>query len=169
MAEGTAGVRMGPKDVAPELLREISERFGDALEDLRQTAPRRLVARARADRVKDVLRTLRDDFACRHLSALSGVDSGSSLEVVYHLAARGGTVLSIRSALPREAPHIPTITGIFPAANLYEREVHDLLGITFEGHPDPRPLLLYEGWPEGEYPLRKDWKPTGKEGGHDGG
>jgi len=166
MAERTAGVRVGPRDVAPEVLREISQRWGDALEDLRQTAPRRLVARAPADRVKTVLRTLRDELGCRHLSAISGVDAGSSLDVVYHLAALGGTVLSIRSALPRDRPSIPTITDIFPAANLYEREVHDLLGITFEGHPDPRRLLLYEGWPEGEYPLRKDWKPTAKEGEH---
>jgi NADH-quinone oxidoreductase subunit C len=97
---------------------------------------------------------------------LSGVDSGTSLDVVYHVAARGGTVISIRCSLPRDAPSVPTITDVFPAANLYEREVHDLLGITFEGHPDPRPLLLYEDWPEGEYPLRKDWKPTGTEAEH---
>jgi len=163
MATGKAGVRVGPRDVTQEILGEVSRRLGDELRDLRQTAARRISAGVSPDRVKSVLRTLRDDLECRHLSALSGVD------VVYHLAARGGTVLSLRSALPRDAPNIQSITDIFPAANLYEREVHDLLGITFEGHPDPRSLLLYEGWPEGEYPLRKDWKPAEKGEGHAGG
>jgi len=164
MAAGTTDIRVGPRDVAPEVLRETSRVLGGALEDLRQTAPRRLAARAPADQVKTALQTLRDDLGYRHLIAISGLDTGSSLDVVYHLAARGGVVISIRSVLPREDPHIPTVTDIFPVANLYEREVHDLLGITFDGHPDPRRLLLYEGWPEGEYPLRKDWKPGGEEG-----
>src|SRR3989304_9651441 len=107
MAERTAGVRVGPRDVAPEVLREISQRWGDALEDLRQTAPRRLVARAPADRVKTVLRTLRDELGCRHLSAISGVDAGSSLDVVYHLAAPGGALPSIPSPTPRGTTRTP--------------------------------------------------------------
>jgi NADH-quinone oxidoreductase subunit C len=166
MAAGTARVRDGPKDVAPEVLREVFQLLGGDLQDLRHTAPRRLTVRLPSDRVRRVLQTLRDELACRHLSAMSGFDAGPTLDVVYHLAARGGTVLSIRCSLPRDAPRIASVTDVFPAANLYEREIHDVLGITFEGHPDPRPLLLYEGWPEGEYPLRKDWKPSGEEGRH---
>jgi len=164
MAAGPARVRHGPEDVAPEIVRELSERLGGAIAELRQTAPRRLAGAVLADDVRTVLRALRDDLGCRHLSALSGVDRGATLAVVYHLAARGGTVLSLTVSLPRDAPRLPSVTEVFPAANLYEREVHDLFGIVFEGHPDPRPLLLYEGWPEGEFPLRKDWKPRGREG-----
>jgi Ni,Fe-hydrogenase III component G len=70
----------------------------------------------------------------------------------------------VHAAIPKDAPRIPTVTGLFPVAGLYERECHDLLGIEFEGLADTRRLLLYEGWPEGQYPLRKDWKPpTGGE------
>jgi NADH-quinone oxidoreductase subunit C len=167
---------MGERDVAADVLAEISERLGGMLAGLRQTALRRLTASVPVERVKAVLRASRDDLGCRHLSAMSGVDSGPTLGVVYHLSARGGFVLSIRTAVPRDAPRMPTVTDIFPGANMYEREIHDLFGITFEGHPDPRRMLLTEEWPADVYPLRKDFKsdstkrPTGptQGGGTDG-
>ncbi|RLG90884.1 hydrogenase large subunit, partial [Candidatus Bathyarchaeota archaeon] len=56
-----------------------------------------------------------------------------------------------------EKPVVPTITDIIPGAVLYEREVHDLLGVAFEGHPDLSPLVLPEEWPERVYPLRKEY------------
>jgi len=52
-------------------------------------------------------------------------------------------------------PVVPSISVVVPAANWHEREAHDLFGIVFEGHPDPRPLVVHDGWPEGAYPLRK--------------
>jgi len=57
----------------------------------------------------------------------------------------------------KDKPILPTITDLIPGATLYEREVHDLLGITFKGHPDLSPLILPEGWPPDVYPLRKEW------------
>lgn len=147
-----------------DVLRILSARLGDSVSDLRVDHPRRLGARVDPERAKEVLRTLREEFGYDHLSAISGVDTGSALGLVYHLSVPGGIVLSMETAVPREDPRLPSVTDLFPAANLYEREVHDLFGITFDGHPDPRPLLLYEGWPEGAYPLRKDWKPSGADG-----
>jgi len=52
-------------------------------------------------------------------------------------------------------PEVPSISANVPAANWHEREAQDLFGITFTGHPDPRPLVLHDGWPKGLYPLRK--------------
>jgi Ni,Fe-hydrogenase III large subunit/Ni,Fe-hydrogenase III component G len=52
-------------------------------------------------------------------------------------------------------PEVPSISVITPAANWHEREAHDLLGVVFTGHPDPRPLVVHDGWPPGVFPLRK--------------
>ena len=69
----------------------------------------------------------------------------------YEPAAR----LRLRVGVPASDPSLPTITGVFPGANFYERETFDLFGIVFEGHPDLTRLLLPDDW-EG-HPLRKDY------------
>jgi NADH-quinone oxidoreductase subunit C len=63
--------------------------------------------------------------------------------------------LRLKVRLDGRDPHVPTLTGIWPAANWLEREIWDLFGIAFDGHPDPRRLLMPEDW-DG-YPLRKDY------------
>jgi len=63
--------------------------------------------------------------------------------------------LRIRVEVPGDDPRIPSITGVFPGANFYEREAYDLLGILFEGHPDLTRIVLPDDW-EG-HPLRKDY------------
>jgi len=79
--------------------------------------------------------------------------------VIYHLAYKDSIVLSLRLTVSEKNPSVPTITDLIPGAVLYEREIHDLLGVKFEGHPDLSPLILPEGWPQGVYPLRKEHKP----------
>ncbi len=108
--------------------------------------------------VADVCRYLRDREGgpYEYLASLAGVDDGERLGVTYHVYQVGSpsrVVIHVR--LPREEPVLPTVSGVFPAANWKEREAAELFGITFEGHPDPRKLLLPEEW-EG-YPLRKDY------------
>ncbi len=63
--------------------------------------------------------------------------------------------LRVKVRLPGHDPHVPTASGLWPAANWLEREVWDMFGIAFDGHPDPRRLLMPEVW-EG-FPLRKDY------------
>jgi NADH-quinone oxidoreductase subunit C len=76
-------------------------------------------------------------------------------EVVYILVSIEHTQrLRMKVRLPASDPHVATVSGIWPAANWLEREVWDLFGIAFDGHPDPRRLLMPEDW-EGS-PLRKD-------------
>jgi NADH-quinone oxidoreductase subunit C len=68
--------------------------------------------------------------------------------------------LRIKVFAMEEDPVVPTIIGVWPAANWLEREIADLMGIRFEGHPDPRRLLMPDDW-DG-HPLRRDY-PMGKE------
>jgi len=94
-------------------------------------------------------------FGLRHLSTITGQDTGSEIELLYHFWYGSG--LTLRTSLLREEPHIATLTDLIPGAAFYEREVSEILGVTFDGHPDPRPLLLPDDW-NGEPPLRQPEK-----------
>lgn len=96
------------------------------------------------------------ELAMDCLSNETGVDRKEHLEVVYHLFSyrhRHGAVLKVR--LPRAEPRVATVEDIWKSANWMEREIYDLLGITFEGHSDLRRILMPEDWPG--HPLRKDF------------
>jgi len=83
------------------------------------------------------------------------VDLGETIEIMYHFRTHD-SIVTIRTQVPKKDPRIITITDMLPGANFHEREATDLFGITFEGHPDPRRLVLPENWPENLFPLRKD-------------
>jgi len=108
--------------------------------------------------IVDVGRFLRDDpeTAMDCLSNESGVDYKDRIEVVYHLFSyrhRHGAVLKVK--LPRDNPAVATMETVWKSANWMEREIFDLVGVTFEGHSDLRRLLMPEDWPG--HPLRKDF------------
>ena len=101
---------------------------------------------------------LRDEMGYDFLSSVTGVDylPEGKMEVVYHaFKTTGGPVLVFKAQTPREDPVVPSLVPVYPGAELQEREAYDLLGIRFEGHPDLRRILMWEGF--AGYPLRKDW------------
>jgi NADH-quinone oxidoreductase subunit D/NADH-quinone oxidoreductase subunit C/D len=112
------------------------------------------------DKLIEVATTLHDEFGFDHLTSVTGVDylPENKMEVVYHaLKTIGGPVLNFKVPVPRTDPiEVPSVTPIWPGAEFQEREIWDLFGIKFTGHPDLRRILMWEGF-EG-HPLRKDWK-----------
>jgi len=108
-------------------------------------------------------RLLRDQAALSFtfLSDLTGVDcGGDEFEVVYHLLSiTHRSRVRIKVRIPRGA-ELPSVTGVWPAANWHEREAYDLLGITFAGHPDLKRILTPDGF--SGHPLRKEY-PLGGE------
>jgi NADH-quinone oxidoreductase subunit C len=123
--------------------------------DLQVTA---FVAR---DALPELGRLLRDraDLAFTFLAELTAVDfwpREPRFEVVYILVSMTQRLrLRLKVRLHGNDAHVPTVSDVWPAANWLEREVWDLFGIMFDGHPDPRRLLMPDDW-EG-YPLRKDY------------
>ncbi len=91
------------------------------------------------------------------LCTITGLDLGDKLGVIYHLARVDGTVLNLSTSVSKEEPVIQSVTPYFPAADAYEREMVDLLGMQVQGLPPGYRYPLPDGWPEGQYPLRKDW------------
>jgi NADH-quinone oxidoreductase subunit C len=115
--------------------------------------------------LREACALLRDDASClfNFLSDVTCVDlypSEPRFEVVYHmlsLARKERVRLKVR--LEGDSPAIESVTSVWPAANYFEREVYDLFGVRFTGHPYLRRLLMPEDW-EG-YPLRKDYPVEG--------
>jgi NADH-quinone oxidoreductase subunit C/D len=102
---------------------------------------------------------LRDELGYDFLSSVTGVDylPDEKMEVVYHAyQSTGGGSLVFKVQVPRQDSVVPSLVPVYPGAELQEREAWDLLGIRFEGHPDLRRVLMWEGF-EG-HPLRKDWQ-----------
>jgi len=114
-----------------------------------------------ADDWPAVAQVLRDraDLAFDFLAEITAADywpREPRYEVVYVLVSIAHRFrLRIKVRLPGADPHVATVCRIWPAANWLEREVWDLFGIAFDGHPDPRRLLMPEDW-DG-FPLRKDY------------
>jgi NADH/F420H2 dehydrogenase subunit C len=99
----------------------------------------------------------RDEEEYDYCSSITGVDYPDRFEVVYHLYSttkEGGAVI-LKVHAQRENPEVPSVVGVWPAANWQEREAWDLMGIRFSGHPNLTRVLMWEGF-EG-HPLRKDF------------
>jgi len=140
-----------------EILSKIKERFGEKILEASILRPRRISVKVPSDIYKAVVGYVAHDLGLNFLSCLSGIDRGDSLEVVAHIGY--SICVLVRTSVPKDNPEIDSITDILPAANLYEREAHDLLGIIFKGHPNLKRIFLPEDWPEGVYPLRKEYSP----------
>jgi NADH:ubiquinone oxidoreductase subunit C len=81
------------------------------------------------------------------------------MEILYHFTLEDiNLLISLRVRLEKPNLEVESLAPLFEAANWVEREIHELLGINFKGHPDLRMLLLPDDWPRGVYPLRQDYR-----------
>ncbi len=90
-----------------------------------------------------------------HLSTITGKDTGEEIQCLYHFYGEASDIgVTVRTGVDRDEPVMPSITPEVPAATMYEREIMDLFGVVFEGHPNPERLVLADDWPEDNHPLR---------------
>lgn len=95
-----------------------------------------------------------------YLAAITGLDPGvetGSLWVLYHFV-EGAAVVTLRVAVPRETPAVPTLRELVPLSGIYERELSEILGVEVTGTADRSRLFIPDDWPEGVYPMRKDFE-----------
>jgi len=144
-----------------EIAKKVKERFPDQVVDVQECRGQVGVI-VKKDKIVEILRWLHDDPAMQlnHLADLCGVDylgkKDVRFEVVYNLYSIPlRHKIRIRAQVPEDDCNIDSVTSIWMGANWHERECFDLVGITFNNHPDLRRILLPEGW-EG-HPLRKDY------------
>jgi len=115
------------------------------------------------DEIGAVLEQVIAEMGFTILCTITGLDLGETLGVIYHMARENGVVLSLEIHVPKAQPLVQSITARFPAAEMYEREMEDLLGIQVQGLAEGRRYPLPDAWPANEFPLRKDWKPADSE------
>ncbi len=141
----------------------LADRLGSTLTSWR-VALGELTLEVEPEQLLRTIEFLRDDPACRFgcLIDICGADYPERerrFDVVYHLLSPWqNRRIRVRTTTDEETP-VPSLIGLFPAANWYEREAYDLYGILFSGHPDLRRILTDYGF-EG-HPLRKDFPLTG--------
>ena len=91
------------------------------------------------------------------LVTASGMEMEKEFEILYHFALDSEhRLVMLRVRLPKDNPSVPSLANLIKGAEFIEREIHELLGIDFPDHPNLKPLLLPEDWPEGFYPLRRE-------------
>jgi NADH:ubiquinone oxidoreductase subunit C len=135
----------------------VKEALGD-LGSVEQVRWNRIKVTTTADKVREAILRTQSILACDHLVQIAAADNGKTFELIYHLTGPHKMVVALAIELPRDKPEAPTASDLLPPAGIYERQIHDLLGITFRGHPGLNRIILNEDWPANEFPLRKDWK-----------
>ena len=153
-----------------EIVELLKTAFGPAVRESRMDSTHAWILVA-AEQWHEIALFLRDDprCCCNLLRCVSGVDrlADNEIEVVYDLMSLrpctdagepwvGGNNIAMKVRVAREGGHVATVSDVWPTADWHERETYDLLGVTFDNHPDHRRILCPDDWVG--YPLRKDYE-----------
>jgi NADH-quinone oxidoreductase subunit C len=149
---------------AGELAQQLKTRFGDLISEPTEFRGELTVRLSDADCVAEICQFAKKHLGFDYLVDISSVDNYGDdprWTVVYHLYGYGHRCsLRLKTEVSEEESELPTVTGVWRTANWHEREVYDMMGITFRDHPDLRRILMWEGYPY--FPLRKDFPLAGK-------
>ncbi|MBU1862856.1 MAG: NADH-quinone oxidoreductase subunit C [Candidatus Omnitrophica bacterium] len=141
-----------------EVVQSIQKKFENDIVDIFDKSPKRIYIEIKPESIKQVAGYIFNDLGAR-FNIASGVDVRYHMEILYHFTLEDiNLVISLRVKLQKPHLSIDSLAHLFEAANWIEREIREILGIEFKGHPDMRPLILPDEWPRGVYPLRKDYK-----------
>jgi len=141
-----------------QVLSALRSRFGSTIVDVYEHNERRAYVTVDKGDIPDVCRYLYHDLGGRFAIA-SGIDTRSGIEILYHfMFPKEHRLVTVKTKLKKPSPEIESIGVFLPAAIWIEREIYDILGVNFTGHPDMRRLIMADDWPEDVYPLRRDFK-----------
>ena len=142
------------------MLDEIKSRLRGKISDWHEHNPKRIYFSVNKQDIREAARILFTDLGLRYAIA-SGVDTPRGFEILYHFSLdKTGQIVSVRVLIEdKNNPEIDSLAVISPAFEWIEREIWEMLGINFLGHPNLKRLLLAEDWPEGKYPLRCESEP----------
>jgi NADH:ubiquinone oxidoreductase subunit C len=140
------------------IVKSLTEKFGFFEGNCTVTRARRIFAQAPREKIVAVADYVKNTLKFGSLCTITGLDLGEDFQLIYHLANEDGIVLNIKVNAPKSDPVIETVTESYNGGILYEEEIRNLLGVDITGIPTDIRYPLPDGWPDGQHPLRKDWK-----------
>ena len=149
---------------ALESANKIKAQFGDLISEPADFRGEVTVKLADAEQITAVCEVAKGQLGFDYLVDISSVDNYGDdprWTIIYHLRGlRHGNELRIKTGVSEEKSELPSVLPVWRTANWHEREIYDMMGIRFSGHPDLRRILMWEGYPY--FPLRKDFPLAGK-------
>ena len=149
---------------ALDLARKLKAQFGEVLSEPAEFRGEVTVQLADAERIAEVCAFAKQVLGCDYLVDISSVDNYGAdprWAVVYELYGYEHRChLRLKTSVSEEKSELPTVTTVWRGADWQEREIYDMMGIRFRGHPDLRRILMWDGYPY--FPLRKDFPLAGK-------
>jgi NADH-quinone oxidoreductase subunit C len=149
---------------ALELAQQLQARFSDLLSGPTEFRGEFSLSVSEPERLPEVCAFAKQELGFDYLVDITSIDNYGDdprFTLVYHLYGyRHLRYLRVKTQVSEEKSEIPTITGVWRTADWHEREIYDMMGVRFRGHPDLRRILMWEGYPY--FPLRKDFPLAGK-------
>ena len=149
---------------AAQLAQKLRDKFPDLLSEPAEFRGEFTLTLADAERIAELCNFAKQVLAFDFLVDITSIDNYGEdprWTLVYHLYGLGhNQYLRIKTAVSEEKSELPTVVPVWKSANWHEREIYDMMGVRFRGHPDLRRVLMWEGYPY--YPLRKDFPLAGK-------
>ena len=144
------------------IIKNLTGRFGDKIDCVIKNR-RRLFVGVNKQELRLLVEYLFNELKVR-FSTATAVEGRTAIEILYHFPFdQKGFVLSLRVAVTEPSPEVDSITPIIEGAEWVEREIHEMFGVNFAGHPKLERFLLPDDWPEGVFPYRKNTFDSEKE------
>ena len=145
------------------IVENLKENLRDKIKKLEIPNKKRIYITVEKEDIESAVDTVFNKMGARYI-IVTGIDNFHNFELLYHFSfdKEGGVITSLRVFLDKEKAEIETLSDLIPGIAWIEREIWELLGINFAGHPNLTHLLLRNDWPEGIYPLRKEAEENGR-------
>lgn len=150
---------------APELAQQLTARFNGVVSEASEFRGELTLQVTELERLPEVCRFAKAELGFDYLVDITSIDNYGDdprFTLVYHLYGYGHRkALRLKCQVPAEKNEAPSVIGVWRTADWHEREIFDMMGVRFNGHPDLRRILMWEGYPY--FPLRKDFPLAGKQ------
>jgi len=141
-----------------KVMKDLKKKLKNKIIDIAQPREKRIYIRVEPEKTPEVVEYLFSKYKCKFCTA-SGIDMREGIEIIYHLAREDkNMVINVKTLVPYSKLEIESIGRRIKAFRWIEREINEMFGVIFKGHPDMRRLILPDSFPKGKYPLRKDFK-----------